>query len=87
MAMNHNSTAIQVSADEVGRNWSTYLRRVEAGETLVITKAGKPIAEVKPSSPPSAKLRPYGLCAGEFTVPDDFDAPLPPDILQDFEGQ
>jgi ubiquitin len=30
--------------------------------------------------------RPYGLCAGEFTLPDDFDAPLPEDILQAFEN-
>jgi prevent-host-death family protein len=87
MAANQGSSAIQVSADEVGRNWSVYLRRVEAGETLVITKAGKPVAEVKPSIPSSAQLRPYGLCAGEFTVPDDFDALLPPDIVADFEGQ
>lgn len=29
--------------------------------------------------------RPFGLCAGEFVVPDDFDAPLPEDFLQDFE--
>ena len=32
-------------------------------------------------------LRPFGLCAGEFTVPDDFDAPLPDDILAEFEGK
>jgi hypothetical protein len=31
--------------------------------------------------------RPFGLCAGEFVVPDDFDAPLPEEILRDFEGQ
>ena len=31
--------------------------------------------------------RPFGLCAGEFTVPDDFDAPLPEDILKSFEGK
>lgn len=30
------------------------------------------------------KLRPFGLCAGEFTVPDDFDDPLPEDILHLF---
>jgi hypothetical protein len=30
--------------------------------------------------------RPYGLCAGEFTVPDDFDTPLPDDILDAFEN-
>ena len=32
-------------------------------------------------------LRPFGLCAGEFTVPDDFDSPLPDYVLEDFEGQ
>jgi Protein of unknown function (DUF2281) len=32
-----------------------------------------------------ADRRPAGLCAGEFTVPDDFDAPLPEEILQSFE--
>lgn len=30
--------------------------------------------------------RPFGLCAGAFRVPDDFDAPLPEDILLAFEG-
>ena len=29
--------------------------------------------------------RPFGLCAGEFEVPDDFDAPLPDDVLRTFE--
>lgn len=32
-------------------------------------------------------LRPFGLCAGEFVVPDDFDAPLPDEILKTFEGE
>ncbi|HLF90735.1 MAG TPA: hypothetical protein VI451_17445 [Anaerolineales bacterium] len=30
--------------------------------------------------------RPFGLAAGEFIVPDDFDAPLPEDVLKEFEG-
>jgi hypothetical protein len=34
-----------------------------------------------------APKRPFGLCAGEFTVPADFDDPLPEDILRDFEGE
>jgi hypothetical protein len=29
--------------------------------------------------------RPFGLAAGEFSVPDDFDDPLPPEILALFE--
>lgn len=32
-------------------------------------------------------LRPYGLCAGEFRVPDDFDEPLPEEIIRQFEGK
>jgi hypothetical protein len=31
-------------------------------------------------------LRPYGLCAGQFTVPENFDDPLPEELLQAFEG-
>ncbi|WP_206754736.1 hypothetical protein [Microcoleus sp. FACHB-68] len=45
----------------------------------------KLIAELKPIAG-SKQLRSFGLCAGEFTVPDDFDAPLPADILREFEG-
>jgi hypothetical protein len=35
----------------------------------------------------SKKQRPFGLCAGEFVVPEDFDAPLPEEILNAFEGK
>ncbi|MDZ4874183.1 MAG: hypothetical protein CLLPBCKN_003579 [Chroococcidiopsis cubana SAG 39.79] len=30
--------------------------------------------------------RPFALCAGEFTVPPNFNAPLPDEILRDFES-
>jgi hypothetical protein len=35
---------------------------------------------------PAPHLRPFGLCAGQFTVPADFDRPLPEGILKAFEG-
>ena len=35
---------------------------------------------------PAKGLRPFGLARGEFVVPDDFDDPLPEEILRDFEG-
>lgn len=35
---------------------------------------------------PLEKMRPSGLCEGEFVVPDDFDDPLPEEILLLFEG-
>jgi hypothetical protein len=34
----------------------------------------------------TGRLRPVGLAAGEFVVPDDFDDPLPDEILDAFEG-
>jgi antitoxin (DNA-binding transcriptional repressor) of toxin-antitoxin stability system len=71
----------QISVEEMQRDLSVCLQRVEAGETLLIVRAGKPVGA------PVKTLRPFGLCKGEFSVPDDFDAPLPEDILKAFEGK
>ncbi|MFM2305153.1 MAG: hypothetical protein RLZZ135_2566 [Cyanobacteriota bacterium] len=78
---------LNVTVDEIQRDPSKYLRQVEAGETIVIVQADKAIAELRPISSSGKQLRPFGLCAGEFTVPDDFDAPLPEDLLSAFEGK
>jgi len=83
---------IQISVDEMKRDLPAFLHRVETGETFVLVKAGKPVAEIMPIisssiNSPAMQLRPFGLCAGEFTVPDDFNAPLPENILAAFEGQ
>jgi antitoxin (DNA-binding transcriptional repressor) of toxin-antitoxin stability system len=77
---------LSVTVDEMQRDPSKYLRQVEAGETIMIVRADKAIAELRPIAI-SKQLRPFGLCAGEFTVPDDFDAPLPEDLLSAFEGK
>lgn len=78
-----------ITLDEIQRDLVGYLHRVQAGETLLIVQADQPIAEIKPASsnPVAKQLRPFGLCAGEFVVPDDFDAPLPEDVLDSFEGR
>jgi antitoxin (DNA-binding transcriptional repressor) of toxin-antitoxin stability system len=81
-----NHAMLQVSVEEIQRHLIAYLQCVEAGETVVIVRAGQAVAEMKPVIPGTKILRPYGLCAGEFTVPEDFDAPLPADILNAFEG-
>jgi len=36
---------------------------------------------------PLPQLRPIGLAKGQFTVPENFNAPLPEDVLQMFEGR
>lgn len=64
------------------------LARVRAGEHILIVGEGeKPAVELRAVAPARAEPRPFGLCAGEFTVPDDFDDPLPEEILRDFEGR
>ena len=78
---------VRVSVEDIQQDFAAYLQRVEDGETVIIERAGAPVAEVTPVVPAGGVLRPFGLCAGEFTVPDDFDAPLPEDILKAFEGR
>ena len=73
-----------ITLEEMQNHLATYLDRVEAGETLVVTRDSRPVAEIKPVAPGNQGLRPFGLCAGEFTVPDDFDDPLPEELLRQF---
>lgn len=77
----------QISVNEIEDDLSKFIKRIEAGENLEITKAGKPLAEIKPVSRTLSESRPFGLCEGDFAVPDDFDAPLPEEIIQEFEGK
>jgi antitoxin (DNA-binding transcriptional repressor) of toxin-antitoxin stability system len=87
MTLINKSATVQVTLDEILKDLQAYLKKVELGETLIILKAGKPLAEVKPLTGEEKSRRPFGLGAGDFTVPDDFDAPLPESVLQEFEGQ
>jgi antitoxin (DNA-binding transcriptional repressor) of toxin-antitoxin stability system len=77
---------LNVTIDEIQRDPLKYLHQVEAGETLIIVRSDTPIAELRPIAS-NKQLRPFGLCKGEFTVPDDFDAPLPEDLLKALEGR
>ncbi|BAZ50585.1 prevent-host-death protein [Nostoc sp. NIES-4103] len=74
----------RVSIDEIQRDPLKYLNQVAAGESFIIVQGDKPIAELKPIIDINKQLRPFGLCAGEFIVPNDFDAPLPEEILNSF---
>ncbi len=76
-----------ISIEEIQQDVIGYLRRVAAGETLLVLQADIPMAEIKPVETIGKQLRPFGLARGEFIVPDDFDSPLPEDVLNQFEGQ
>jgi prevent-host-death family protein len=76
-----------ITLQELQRDPTTLLDRVAAGEPFVIVRGGRPIAELRPVPAPRLDARPFGLCSGELTVPDDFDVPLPEEILRGFEGR
>ena len=64
---------------------SRLVDQAAAGEEIVIAKAGKPVAKLVPLDRPRAR-RVLGSLQGRLRVPDDFDAPLPEDVLRAFEG-
>lgn len=76
-----------ISILDIQRDPLGYLRRVEDGETFLVVRDAHPVAEIKPVPAASRQPRPFGLCAGQFTVPDSFEEPLPDDLIQDFEGR
>ncbi len=55
------------------------------GEEVVIAKAGKPAVKLVPFTKP--RPRKFGVLKGKIKIAKDFDAPLPDDIMADFEGQ
>ena len=56
------------------------------GEEIVIARAGLPVARLVPLEPAAPKTRTLGCLAHLGDVPDDFDAPLPPEVLALFHG-
>jgi len=70
----------QVNIHEAKTHLSRLLIRVVAGEEIVISKAGKPMARLVPYQKPARK-RVLGRGAGKMAVAEDFDAPLPKEIL------
>ena len=75
---------IQVNIRETTSKLSQLLARVEAGEDVIIARAGHPIAGIS-GVKQTRGGRILGQDAGLFEVPDDFNAPLPEDLLNEFE--
>ena len=78
---------LKVNIAEAKARLSELIERVEAGETVVLARRNQPVAELKPTRKVPSTPRPFGLCRGEFEVPDDFDAPLPDSLIEAFEGR
>jgi prevent-host-death family protein len=71
-----------VGVHEAKTHFSQLLRRVAAGEQIEIRSGGRPVARLVPVDTP--RQRQLGYDRGRFELPDDFDAPLPPDVIAGF---
>lgn len=64
---------------------SRLVEEVAAGAEIVIAKNGVPRAKLVPlDAPRSIK---FGVLKGKIRYPEDFDAPLPADVVALFEGR
>ncbi|HLX09658.1 MAG TPA: type II toxin-antitoxin system prevent-host-death family antitoxin [Thermoanaerobaculia bacterium] len=70
---------------EAKTSLSRLVDRAAHGEEIILAKAGKPLAKLVPFHPPSLPRQPGGW-EGRMRLSDEFDAPLPPEILAAFEG-
>jgi prevent-host-death family protein len=74
-----------VNIHEAKTHFSRLLQRVAGGEEVTIARAGVPVARLV-AVETKKKERPLGMDRGKVWVADDFDAPLPDDLLKEFYG-
>ena len=73
----------EVGVHEAKTHLSRLLRRVAAGEEIIVTSAGHPAARLVPIV--TIAPRQFGFDRGAVSIAADFDAPLPEDMADDFE--
>lgn len=75
-----------VNMHEAKTQLSRLVQRVEAGEEIVVGRAGRPVAKLVPYRQPSEPRR-LGGWEGRIVIHDDFDDPLPEEIATAFRGE
>jgi prevent-host-death family protein len=75
----------QVNMHDAKTHLSRLVERVEAGEEIVISRAGRPVAKLVPIRG-GGRPRTPGVWRGRVVIHDDFDV-LPPDVAAAFRGE
>jgi prevent-host-death family protein len=74
-----------VNVHEAKTHLSKLLAQVIAGEEIIISKSGKPVARLISLSSENTGKRKAGLLKGKISIRADFDEPLPKSLLSKFE--
>lgn len=69
---------------EAKNQLSSLVDRAAAGEEIVIAKHGQPMAKLVPVPRKKKEPRKPQNLLGVTYIADDFDAPLPPELLNQF---
>jgi len=85
--MEAKMTNSKVNVADFKAHVSTYLRRVAAGETVIVCRRNVPVAELRPVEQPAPNKRVFRDLYPGWEIPDSFFEPLPDDILDAFEGR
>ncbi len=77
-----------VNIHDAKTHFSRLVDEVAGGETVIIAKAGKPVAQLAPLSADAPEKKSLiGFMRGRITVPDDFDTMFQDEIIAMFEGE
>ncbi len=77
---------ITINVQEAKTHFSRYLDEVAKGESFILCKRNKPVAEIRPIMSRVMTKRPIGLAKGTFEVPTSFFEELPEEITALFSG-
>ncbi|MCK6425498.1 MAG: type II toxin-antitoxin system prevent-host-death family antitoxin [Burkholderiaceae bacterium] len=75
-----------VNIYEAKTRLSQLVDQAAAGEDVIVSRNGKPVARITQLAAPRPKVR-FGVLAGKLRIAEDFDAPLPDEVLAGFEGR
>jgi len=75
---------VQIAIADAKAHFSELIRKAEAGESILITRHGRPVVQLSAAGQAAATPL-IGAMKGAFTVPGDFDAP-DAEIQEAFEG-
>ncbi len=75
-----------INIHEAKTQLSKLVETAEGGEEVVIARAGKPVVKLVPFNP-VRPIRKPGALKGKIRISEDFNDPLPQDILDYFEGK
>jgi prevent-host-death family protein len=77
---------MEVNMHQAKTHLSRLVQRAVAGEEITIARAGVPLVRLAVVKKKPVKKRPLGMDRGKIWIADDFDAPLPDDLLKAFYG-